>query len=404
MSERDVHDQNFGSQDEPGRYGIEASPSEAQYDRDPAFDLEEKRPRTRRRVRGYVTLLAVIAIVAGVFLIPVPYVVSSPGPTYDVLGSLAGTPVIDIDDEQVADSSEGQLRMVTVTSRGGPGNRVFLGEYLGALLDPTKQVRPVEEVFPSNLTSEEIEEMSKIQMTSSQSTAAAAALEELGYEIGVKMIVAGATTGSHAEGLVEEGDILQAITTPDGVRHEVDRPSVPFALPKTLEPETPVTLEVLRDGEPVSIDMRTYRPEGAGEDFAGSRFGVYLSTEVELPIDVTVHLENVGGPSAGMIFALGIIDKLTGGDSTGGMIVSGTGAISYDGEVEPIGGIVQKMHGAKRDGAQWFLAPRANCDEVVGNIPEGLQVWPVGTLSEARAALKSIAAGSTVDHPVCEAK
>ena len=104
------------------------------------------------------------------------------------------------------------------------------------------------------------------------------------------------------------------------------------------------------------------------------------------------------------MFALGIIDKFTGGDSTGGAIIAGTGAIGYDGEVQPIGGIVQKMYGSKRDGAQWFLAPKSNCDEVVGNIPDGLEVWPVSTLAEAREAVQAISKGATIDHPVCEAK
>ena len=251
---------------------------------------------------------------------------------------------------------------------------------------------------------EELDEMAMIQMTSSQSTAAAVALEELGYEVGATMTVAGATPGSHAEGLVEEGDVLQAITTPDGVRHEVDRPSVPFALPKTLPPETPVTLELLRNGETAQVDMRTHKPEGAGADFEGSRFGIYLTTDVDLPVDVTIHLEHVGGPSAGLMFALGIIDKFTGGESTGGAIIAGTGAIGFDGTVEPICGIVQKMYGSKRDGAQWFLAPKSNCDEVAGNVPDGLEVWPVGTLSEARDAVNAISAGATVNHPTCEAE
>lgn len=382
------------------------------------------------RWRGWIIGLFVVAVLTVVgFAIPMPFVISSPGPTYDVLGSIQGEPVIEIGeadagnegeplgdgstDPDAPDSadvpeipavSEGQLRMVTVSSRGGPGSHVSLVEYLIAKLSPRENVRPVEEVYPSDLTREELDEMAMIQMTSSQSTAAAVALEELGYEVGATMTVAGATPGSHAEGLVEEGDVLQAITTPDGVRHEVDRPSVPFALPKTLPPETPVTLELLRNGETVQVDMRTYKPEGAGADFEGSRFGIYLTTDVDLPVDVTIHLEHVGGPSAGLMFALGIIDKFTGGESTGGAIIAGTGAIGFDGTVEPISGIVQKMYGSKRDGAQWFLAPKSNCDEVAGNVPDGLEVWPVGTLSEARDAVNAISAGATVNHPTCEAE
>ncbi|WP_297556337.1 S16 family serine protease [uncultured Actinomyces sp.] len=346
---------------------------------------------------GALVLVGVIA-----FAVPMPYVITSPGPTYDVLGSMNGNPVIDIDDPDVVNQSEGQLRMVTVSSLGGPDAHVSLVDYLLAKLDPSSNVRPVEEVYPRDLTREELDELNKVQMMSSQSTAASVALEELGYDVGATMTIAGASSGSHAEGVVEEGDVLQAIITPDGERHAVDRPSVPFALPKTLPPETPVKLEILRNGEKKTLAMRTYLPENAELDFEGSRFGIYLTADVTLPIDVTIHLENVGGPSAGLMFTLGIIDKFTGGDSTGGAIIAGTGAIGYDGEVQPIGGIVQKMYGSKRDGAQWFLAPKSNCDEVVGNIPDGLEVWPVATLADAREAVQSISKGATINHPVCE--
>lgn len=359
----------------------------------------------RRKIGRWGALIGALVLVGVIaFAVPMPYVITSPGPTYDVLGSMNSDPVIEIAAPDVAKQSEGQLRMVTVSSLGGPDAHVSLVDFLLAKLDPSSNVRPVEEVYPRDLTREELDELSKIQMTSSQSTAASVALEELGYDVDVTMTVAGATSGSHSEGVVEEGDVLQAIITPDGERHAVDRPSVPFALPKTLPPETPVKLEILRNGEKKTLAMRTYLPEEAGPDFMGSRFGIYLSADVKLPVDVTIHLENVGGPSAGLMFVLGIIDKFTGGDSTGGAIIAGTGAIGYDGEVQPIGGIVQKMYGSKRDGAQWFLAPKSNCDEVVGNIPDGLEVWPVSTLAEAREAVQAISKGATIDHPVCEAK
>ncbi|MDO5049789.1 MAG: S16 family serine protease [Actinomycetaceae bacterium] len=346
-------------------------------------------------------ILAVLLVVG--FVVPMPYVISKPGPTFDVTGSIAGYPVLEIDSPDAVTHSNGQLRMVTVTSYGGPSSNVSLAQIVQAWFTEGYLIEPEEAVYPSNISREELQEISKIQMTSSQSTAAAVALEELGYDVSATMTIAGAVAGSHAEGLVQEGDILVAITTPDGVRHEVDKPSVPFTLPKDLPPETPVKIEVLRDGQTEIIDMKTYLPNEGEPATEGSKFGIYLTADVDLPFDVNIHLEEVGGPSAGMMFALGIIDQLTGGESTGGAIVAGTGAIGYGGDVQPIGGIVQKMHGAKRDGAQWFLAPEANCDEVVGNVPDGLEVWPVATLEEARAALKAISAGSTLNHPVCEA-
>jgi PDZ domain-containing protein len=352
-----------------------------------------------------LALLIVVAILVAVaFVIPLPFVITKPGPTFDVTGSVDGNPVIEVHNDEAVTTSNGQLRMVTVSSYGGPGSNVSLAQIIQALLTDGNDIERESDVYPEDISREELDEIAMTQMTSSQSTAAAVALEELGYNVSGSTVVAGTVAGSHAEGIVQEGDILLAIITPDGVRHEVDKPSVPFTVPKDLAPETPVTLEVMRQGGIKEIEMKTYLPEDAPADTQGSKFGIYLLTDVRLPFEVDIHLEEVGGPSAGMMFALGIIDQLTGGESTGGAIVAGTGSIGYGGDVQPIGGIVQKMYGAKRDGAQWFLAPRSNCDEVIGNEPDGLEVWPVSTLGEARDALKAISAGATVNHPVCEAE
>lgn len=367
--------------------------------------------RSPRGVKDFLTLFRVpiigaiaLLLVLGVGLaIPMPYVIEKPGPTYDVLARYQDTPMIEIESDDAVESTGGELRMVTVTSYGGPGSHVSLAQLVAAWLSPDATVIKESDVYPQDVTREQLREWSMQQMTASQSTAAAAALEELGYDVPAVVTIRGAVSGSNAEGLVEDEDVLTAITTPDGIRHEVNRASVPFALARSLEPGSEVTMEFTRDGEQRSVSFATYKPERTNLDFVGSKFGIYLTADVTLPIPVTIHLEDVGGPSAGTIFALGIIDHLTGGNSTGGAIVAGTGAIGYNGEVQPIGGIKQKMYGAQRDGAQWFLAPRSNCDEVVGNIPDELNVWPVSTLEEARGALASIRSGATVDHPTCEA-
>jgi PDZ domain-containing protein len=132
--------------------------------------------------------------------------------------------------------------------------------------------------------------------------------------------------------------------------------------------------------------------------------GIIVGGEYDFPVDVSIQLENVGGPSAGMMFALGIIDKLTPGELNGGELVAGTGTIAGDGTVGPIGGIRQKMYGAKDAGATWFLSPTANCDEVSGHIPGGLSVFSVDTLDDALAALEVIAdGGDTSSLPTCPA-
>lgn len=359
--------------------------------------------RRRQRFWGIGAAAVVGLLALGSMFIPVPYVIESPGPTYDVLGKSGDVPFIEVHSDDATYDTSGQLRMVTVSNTGGPFSTVTLGQVLLAKLDSSSHVIPAEDVYPKDITAEELEEISKAQMTQSQSTAAAAALAELGYPVKAAVRIEGPVKDSPADGKVEEGDILLAIITPDGVRHEVDRPAVPFALARELEPDSNITLVVQRAGKTLEIQSKTYKPQPVPLDFVGSKFGIYLTAKVDLPFEVDIHLERVGGPSAGTMFALGIIDHLTGGNSTGGMIVAGTGAIGYDGQVQPIGGVAQKMYGAKSDGAQWFLAPRSNCDEVVGHVPAGLEVWPVSTLKEAREALASIKTGTTKDHPTCEA-
>ena len=133
---------------------------------------------------------------------------------------------------------------------------------------------------------------------------------------------------------------------------------------------------------------------GAGESPAG-RVGVVLRSVYSGPFEVDFSLSGIGGPSAGLVFALAIVDELTPGDLTGGTPIAGTGTINAEGEVGAIGGIAQKMIGAERAGAELFLAPAANCDAVVGAIPEGMTVAAVSTLDEARAAIDTFVAGGT---------
>lgn len=116
---------------------------------------------------------------------------------------------------------------------------------------------------------------------------------------------------------------------------------------------------------------------------------------------VTMHVDDIGGPSAGMMYALGVINKLTPADETGGKVIAGTGTISKSGKVGKIGSVKLKMLGAKRDGATWFLAPASNCDEVVGHVPSGLRDVKVSTLSDAYKAVQAIGSGRGDSLPHC---
>ena len=127
--------------------------------------------------------------------------------------------------------------------------------------------------------------------------------------------------------------------------------------------------------------------------------GVGVIETYQFPFQVKINVGNIGGPSAGLMFALGIMDKLTPGGLTGGRFIAGTGEISANGAVSPIGGIQQKMAGARAAGATVFLTPAANCPDTDGAVPQGLRLIKVCTLAGAVRDLKALTTGGSV--PSC---
>lgn len=371
--------------------------------------------KTKSAIFSPWVIFAVLFLIGGflVLVLPVPYVVERPGPTVDVGGSLAETPVITVsgtnpdtgqsvhvDPLHREGDAAGELRMVTVSESGGPGNRLNLVDFLFAYFDEKVDIIAYDEVYAPETTSEEVSEAALAQMRSSQNAAAVVALESLGWTVPASLTIEGAVPGSGAEGKVKEGDKLVSVIDPSGVEHRVTRAAVPFDLMSTLPEGSEVVLLVERDGKTVKVPVVS-SPAPAGEK--GSKMGIYLSAEVDMPVEVSVSAENIGGPSAGLIFTLGIIDRMTPGDMTGGKSIAGTGTISFNGKVGGIGGIRQKMWGALRDGSDWFLAPSENCDEVFGNVPQGLRVVKVSDVEQARSAVEKIAQGAGDALPTCEA-
>lgn len=339
---------------------------------------------------------ALTALLLLCLLVPAPYAVRMPGPTVDTLGEVDGTRLITVEDAETF-PSEGQLRLTTVSVAGGPGFPVGAANVLRGWLDPSVSVVPRESVFPEGQTRQEADERSQAQMVSSQSSATAAALEALGYEVPAVLDVAGVVEEGPSLGVVEEGDVITAIA------HDGDRVDlVGFgALTDELggiAPGSTVVLTVDRDGRERELEVVT-GDDGQG----GSVLGVLIDPEFDYPVDVHIEISDIGGSSAGTMFALGIMDTLTPGDVTGGETIAGTGTMDLDGNVGPIGGIVQKMNGSVRDGAAWFLAPASNCEEVVGHVPDGLRVVRVETLTQAWDAVTAIGEGEASDLPTCEA-
>jgi len=128
---------------------------------------------------------------------------------------------------------------------------------------------------------------------------------------------------------------------------------------------------------------------------------VEIRDEADYPFSVEISLKDVGGPSAGLMFALGIVDKLTPGSLTGGKFIAGTGTIDDSGHVGAIGGIAQKMVGARRKGATVFLSPAGNCAQARDTVPDGLRLVRVKTLSDAVEALEDLKAGRVDEVPTC---
>lgn len=339
--------------------------------------------------------LASFGLLVVMLLVPVPYAVEASGPTFDTLGEVAEHPLISVDGAPTYPDQEGELRLTTVTSAGGPGYPVTAGSVLRGWLAEDMLVQPAEAVFAPEVTESERNQAAQQQMASSQQNATVSALSALGYDVPAVLTIVEAVSGSGALGEVENGDVITDLRTAQG-DHPIDTYQDLSDALAASAPGSTVTLTVDRDGGSTDLEIPT-GDDGQG----GAILGVYLNAEFDYPIDVQIEIDNVGGPSAGTMFALGIIDLLTPGPMAGGHVVAGTGTITPDGQVGPIGGIRLKMLGALRDGAEYFLAPVSNCDQVVGHVPDGLQVIQIATLADAEQAVQAIADGTAADLPSC---
>lgn len=330
----------------------------------------------------------VVAIVCAlVFAItPSPYVIEQPGPVYNTLGEVtikdAQTPVISVDGATTYDTS-GALNMLTVSIVGNRENPLSWFEAGLAWFDPHKALLPVDAIFPAGQSSDEQSKVNQAEMVDSQQEAIAAALINMGYPVVRDVTVSALTEGSPSAGILEVNDI---ITSANG------RPVNSVTDLRTQVNATngaPVSLDIIRNGFAKSVSVTPTKAESGAWVL-----GIGAKVAYQFPVKVTIQLDNVGGPSAGMMFALGIITKMTPtGNLNGGKNWAGTGTIDADGHVGAIGGIAQKMAGARSAGAQYMLAPKSNCDEVIGHIPAGLEVFAVETLDEARHDVETVASG-----------
>jgi PDZ domain-containing protein len=340
---------------------------------------------SRRALTLLLASLLALGLTLTAAVATVPYVALGPGPTYDTLGEVDGTPVLEIEGREVF-PTEGQLDLTTV----GVQPSLTLAQALQGWFARDLAVVPREVVFPAGQTDEEVDAENAAAMAASQSDAVGAAARELGLE--PEIVVVELNDDSPAEGLLEVGDVLTAVDGAPVADADALRARI-----SDREPGDPVTLSYVRDGEPATVEVVT----GSATADGATRPVIGVLPEEQYPLDVTINLEDVGGPSAGLMFALGILDKVGEESLTGGDHIAGTGEISPDGTVGPIGGITQKLIAAGRKDVDVFLVPEANCAEAVRNPPDGLVLASVGTLDDALAALEAVRSGQT---PVgCEA-
>ncbi len=329
------------------------------------------------------TLTAIMMCVLA--LVRLPYLVERPGPTFDLYSGDDGGTLLSLAGEVDTYDPSGELRLTTVSVQGGPGSDLTIGGLLRAWLSPDATVVP--EIRIPYVGGSTIEE----DWITSQEMAMLAALAHQGIEVPMTATITDVDEDSNAVGLLREWDVILAVNGTDIETY--DDLGTAF---DPLEPEDRVTVTVDRGGREVTVSFETI-----ADDDGEAIMGIWFQPTFAFPFSVTIRIDDVGGPSGGMMFALGIVDLLTVDDELEGEKVAGTGTIDIEGNVGPIGGIDLKMRGASSAGAQWFLAPESNCPWVVGNVPDGLTVVSVSTLDEAYDAIVAIGDGRTDVLPSC---
>jgi len=339
--------------------------------------------RRARNVALILTFVALLAVALVAITRPVPYVRLSPGPVYNALGEDQGHPVVTIKGAETF-PTDGELGITTVYELGAPGSRLTLFEAFRGWIDPSVDVIPrdllyEEDAFGDEDAGDDFRRQGAAQLAESEESAVAAALSFAGEPVTTEVVVATIEPDSPASGSLEVGDTILAING-----QNIDGYGDVRRLVGQVEPGDDVVVMVERADEDLTETITSgTSPDDEQRGYLGITMGLGFSS----PVEVDLSLDEVGGPSAGLIFSLAIVDSLTPESLTEGRSIAGTGTITPEGKVGPIGGIVQKMHAANSDGAELFLAPRSNCGDVVDNIPEGLDVVAVRTLDEAVGAL-----------------
>ena len=345
---------------------------------------------SRRTFATVVAVSLVLALWAAALLLPLPYVTYSPGPTVDILGSKKGKEYVSVEGRETY-RDDGELRLTTVYVTY-PDAQLSLVDVVRAWLSPERAVVPRDSVYAEGETREDAELQSEVQMVSSQDLAIAAAMVELGLDPKSVLQVLSVGKDDPADGKLEVRDVLVAVNGTAVTTTEQVVKAVRSA------PAGRITFEVLRDGEPKTVEVTPEQVDGA------PRVGIVPGLGFDFPFKVRVDIpDDIGGPSAGLMFSLAIYDTLTPGSLTDGRIVAGTGTIEDpSGRVGPIGGIAQKIVAAEKAKAEIFLVPPDNCAEALTAPRDDMQLIRAATMSEALATIQAWVEDPDVDLPSCE--
>ncbi|MEV8567170.1 PDZ domain-containing protein [Streptomyces sp. NPDC051322] len=362
----------------------------------------------RRTLTLLTSTLVLIALLCGGVFLTVPYGEMSPGPTVNTLGKSGGKPVLQISGHKTYPTS-GNLNMVTVRVTTADYNMNLVEAVYGWLAHDTLVV-PHNTLYPQGTTEQESTQQNAEEFSESQESAKVAALTELGIPVKSRIVVSTVVKDSPAEGKLHAGDLIRAV---DGT--PVKEPTDVAKLVTKHKPGQDVVFTVVpakaaADAAKAGTESKGSKKvtmttaKAPAPDTGRAIVGITAGTDHTFPFDINIKLADVGGPSAGLMFSLGLVDKLTPGSLTGGRFIAGTGTIDDQGQVGPIGGIEMKLIAARNAGARYFLTPADNCSAAAADTPSGLTLVKVKTMDGAKKALDEIRTGDTASLPSCSAK
>ncbi|MET7857209.1 PDZ domain-containing protein [Streptomyces sp. NPDC005318] len=359
----------------------------------------------RRTATMLASTLILIALLCAGVMITVPYSEMSPGPTVNTLGKVDGEPVLQISGHPTYKTS-GNLNMTTVRVTGADYTMNLVEAVYGWLAHDSVVV-PHDTLYPNGKTEEQSTQENAEEFSQSQESAKVAALNELGIPVTSRVVVSTVIKDSPAQGKLHAGDVIKAVDST-----AVKQPEDVAKLVTQRKPGQNVTFTVIPAKTAAAAEKAGKQPEGSQKITITTKkapeqnraiVGIQAGTDHTFPFRIDIKLADVGGPSAGLMFSLGIVDKLTPGQLTGGKFVAGTGTIDDQGKVGPIGGINMKLVGARSAGARYFLTPTDNCKAAASDTPSGLTLVKVKTIDDAKQSLEKIRTGDTAGLPSCSA-